>query len=180
MNLKGTWEALLFARSPLGSVSPPTVTRAGPSGLCSSASSSAASAWFLTGLFPPKPVVPQVCLPNLLRVKSLGSLVPCVVYTAACALSSEAENAPSSLSLTPPRKAALSSFPYFSSSFTIKFLLNTLLTKGGTAKIPPYCWLQILSFSFYSHACGTWRFPGRGLNWSCSCRPPPQPQPRRI
>ena len=33
-----------------------------------------------------------------------------------------------------------------------------------------------LFFSFEGCTCGTWKFPGQGLNWSCSYRPTPQLQ----
>ena len=35
-------------------------------------------------------------------------------------------------------------------------------------------------FSFYSCIWSIWKFPGQGLNQSCSCRPTPQPQQCRI
>ena len=34
----------------------------------------------------------------------------------------------------------------------------------------------LLFFSLEVCTCGTWKFPGQGLNWSCSYRPTPQPQ----
>ena len=40
--------------------------------------------------------------------------------------------------------------------------------------------LPFFSFSFYSLTHGLWKFPGQGLNRSCSCRPTPQPQQCRI
>ena len=35
-------------------------------------------------------------------------------------------------------------------------------------------------FVFQGHACGIWRFPGQGSNWSRSCQPTPQPWQQRI
>ena len=35
-------------------------------------------------------------------------------------------------------------------------------------------------FAFQGHTHGTWRFPGQGLNWSCSCQPTPQSQQLKI
>ena len=35
-------------------------------------------------------------------------------------------------------------------------------------------------FSFYSRTCSIWKFPGQGLNRSCSCWPTPQPEECRI
>ena len=35
-------------------------------------------------------------------------------------------------------------------------------------------------FCFLGPLCGTWKFPGSGLNQSCSCRPMPQPQQCQI
>ena len=41
--------------------------------------------------------------------------------------------------------------------------------------------LLFLSFChFLGHSCGIWRFPGWGLNWSCSCWPTPELQQRGI
>ena len=31
-------------------------------------------------------------------------------------------------------------------------------------------------FSFLGHTRSIWKFPGKGLNWSCSCLPAPQPE----
>ena len=33
---------------------------------------------------------------------------------------------------------------------------------------------------FQGCTCGTWRFPGQGLNQSCTCQPMPQPQQHGI
>ena len=33
---------------------------------------------------------------------------------------------------------------------------------------------------FQSLICGIWKFPGEGLNWSCSCWPTPEPQQHGI
>ena len=35
-------------------------------------------------------------------------------------------------------------------------------------------------FSFYSHTCRIWKFPGYGSDQSYSCRPTPQPQQHQI
>ena len=35
-------------------------------------------------------------------------------------------------------------------------------------------------FSFQGHTHGTWKFPGKGSNPSCSCRPTPQPRRHGI
>ena len=52
---------------------------------------------------------------------------------------------------------------------------SPLLAAGQSGECTPR-----FSFSFYSHTCGMWKFPGQGSHWSCSCRPTPQPQQRCI
>ena len=36
------------------------------------------------------------------------------------------------------------------------------------------------SYFFFSCTHGIWKFPGQGLNWSCSCQPIPQPKQHGI
>ena len=40
--------------------------------------------------------------------------------------------------------------------------------------------LSLFFFFSQSHTCGIWKFPGQGLNQSCSCWHMPQPQQCRI
>ena len=49
-------------------------------------------------------------------------------------------------------------------------LRNTFLLTLGKIRIylNSRCFL-FLFLSFQGHTCSTWRFPGQGSNWSCSC-----------
>ena len=46
-----------------------------------------------------------------------------------------------------------------------------------------FCNEILFYFSFLlsqGHTYGIWKFPGQGLNWSCSCQPTPQSQPQQC
>ena len=65
--------------------------------------------------------------------------------------------------------------------FTIYLLLEKLTI--SSIFVVFFLWAQIFLFSsflLFMVTLGKWKFPGQGLNQSCSCWPLPQPQPHQI